>query len=285
MDFREFREKNEHEIAKVHEVPPILIGVTETSNRSNSQAQVRDFATNVVAPEQHKFAERLYQIIHQDALGVTDWTVEFELRGADQPKEDAKIARQKISAVNGAIPVNRALEMIGEEPLDEDHPIDGQTTLVAEVGNRPPPGQPGDGQPSGEPTVEDQLPPADHKIGERDWADVEAQLGVEDGVATKDPVEQMQFDSSNLAEGLYDFGEQELFISFKRDGTNSLYAYVDVPPTEWSGLANASSHGSYHYDSIRLEYAYVEITNFHDRLPEGPMPDPEDVPEGVPSGG
>ncbi|WP_254766514.1 phage portal protein [Salinilacihabitans rarus] len=285
MDFRLFREKNEHEIAKVLEVPPILIGVTETSNRSNSREQVREFATDVVAPEQHKFAERLYQILHQQAFGVRDWTLEFDLHGAEQPKEDATVARQKISAVRGAIPVNRALEMIGEDPLPEDHPIDGDT-LVADIGSGAPAGeqQPEEG-PADEPPgdVEEQLPPPENKLGERDWAEVEAVLAVENGVATKDPIEQTQFDSSNLAEGLFDFGENELYLSFHREGgQNSLYVYVDVPAAEWSGLVNASSHGSYHYDSIRLEFPYLEITNHHSRLPEGPAPDPDDVPDDIP---
>ncbi|MFC4549391.1 MULTISPECIES: phage portal protein [Halorussus] len=277
MDFRQFREKNEHEIAKVHEVPPILIGVTETSNRANSKEQVHDFATNIIAPEQHKFAERLYQIIHQKAFGVSDWTIEYELRGADQPKEEAEVARRKIQAVRGAIPVNRALEMVGEDPLPEDHPVDGQT-LVADVGSDTQPV--GSGTPSGGPEQvrAAAAPPEHNKIGERDWADVKADL------VSKDPIEQTKFNSSNLDEGLYDFGEQELFLSFKREeGQNSLYAYVNVPTTEWAGLVNASSHGSYHYDSIRLEYPYVEITNFHDRLPEGPAPDSEDVPDDIPA--
>jgi PBSX family phage portal protein len=272
MSFQAFREKNEHDIAKVHEVPPILIGVTQTSNRSNSKEQVAEFATDIIAPEQHKFAERLYRLIHQQALGVTDWTIEFELRGADQPKEDAEVARRKIQAVNGAITVDRALEMIGEDPLPDDHPVSGDT-LVADVGN--------DTRPPGfDPPTERaaHLPPTENKVGERDWDDVEAAL------ATKAPLETVQFSSSNLDEGLYDFGERELFLSFKREGgSNSLYAYVDVPASEWSGLVNASSAGSYHYDNIRLDYPYIEITNFHDRLPEGPAPSGDDVPEGVPS--
>lgn len=275
MSFEAFREKNEHDIAKAHEVPPIKIGVTESSNRSNSNVQVQEFATEVIQPEQHKFAQRLYRLIHQTAFGVTDWTIEYELRGAEQPKEDAAIARQKIQAVRGAIPIDRALEMIGEEPLPDDHPVDGQT-LVADVGSDTQPvGGPGPGNEPQEMRAEDE-PPEEHKIGERHWDDVEADL------LTKDPIEQVQFSSSNLDEGLYDFGEKELFLSFKRDGQSSLYAYVDVGPSEWAGLVNASSAGSYHYDNIRLDYAYVEITNFHDRLPEGPSPDPEDVPEGVP---
>ncbi|SIS00250.1 phage portal protein, HK97 family/phage portal protein, PBSX family,TIGR01540 [Haladaptatus litoreus] len=296
MDFREFREKNEHEIAKVHEVPPILIGVTETSNRANSQEQVREFATDVIAPEQNKFAGRFYQIIHQQALGVTDWTIEYELRGAEQPKEDAEVARRKIQAVNGAIPINRALEMIGEDPLPDDHEIDGDT-LVADIGNSGggPPGQPpgappfgagnegneqNEGNEGGDETEQsrpDHFPPEGNKIGERDWADVEPDL------IAKDPLEQMTFSSSNLKEGLFDFETNELYISFRREnGPSSLYAYVNVPTSTWSALANASSHGSYHYANIRLEYPYVEITNFHSRLPSGPMPSGEDMPSDVP---
>ena len=278
MDFKLFREKNEHEIAKVHEVPPILIGVTQTSNRANSREQVADFANNVISPEQHKFGQRLYRILHQTALGITDWTIEYELRGADMPKENADVARRKIQAVRGAIPIDRALEMIGEEPLPEDHPVDGQT-LVADVG--------GDTQPVGtrpEPdsdavpeTRADHAPPTSNKAGERDWLTVEADL-------LDKEIETTQFDSSNLDEGLYDFDAQELYLSFIReDGGNSLYAYVDVPATEWAALNSASSAGGYHYDSIRLEYPYIEITNFHDRLPEGPSPDPDDVPEDIPN--
>ncbi|QLG47903.1 phage portal protein [Natrinema halophilum] len=275
MSFEAFREKNEAEIAKVLEIPPIKIGNTETSNRSNSDVQDREFALEVIQPEQHKFSERLYRILHQQAFDVRDWTLEFELRGADQPKEDAEVARRKISAVNGAIPVNRALEMIGEEPLPDDHPIDGDT-LIADIGNGRPPGQPGEDQPGDPPAdVEEQLPPVENKIGERDWADVEPKL------LAKDQIETQQFDSSNLDEGLYDYEDQELYLSFKRDGgSNSLYAYTEVPTSEWSGLTSASSHGGYHYDSIRLSYPYVEITNFHSRLPEGETPDdpPDDVP-------
>ncbi|WP_135363454.1 phage portal protein [Halosimplex halophilum] len=274
MDFREFRKKNEHEIAKVHEVPPILIGVTETSNRSNSEAQVQDFARNVIAPEQHKFAQRLYATIHQTALGVDDWTIEYELRGADQPEQDAKLAEQRVRSMRlaGVGLVNEAREELGLEPFPEDDPRSDMTLaeFEAEVGDD------GGGETEAARALDE--PPEDHKIGEREWSAVEADL------ATKDAIETAQFDSSNLDEGLYDYDEQELYLSFKREeGQNSLYAYVDVPATEWSGLTSASSHGSYHYDSIRLEFPYIEITNFHDRLPEGPAPAADEVPDDVPS--
>ncbi|SEW10425.1 phage portal protein [Natrinema salifodinae] len=269
MEFQKFRERNEHEIAKVHSVPPILINVTDTANRSNSKEQVREFAEDVIAPEQKKFESRLYQILHQTALGVDDWTIRFELRGADRPERDARIANNRIRAAQGAMTVDEARSELGLDPMPDGHDVAGDTLLanLGAGGN--------DGLPGEEFALEEQLPPEENKIGERNWADVEEDL------ATKE-IEQMQFSSSNLDEGLYDFDEQELYLSFKRDeGTSSLYAYVDVPAAEWSGLTSASSAGGYHYDNIRLKYPYVEITNFHDRLPEGPAPDPDEEPDDI----
>jgi len=274
MDFREYRAKNEHEIAKVHEVPPILIGVTETSNRSNSAEQVQDFANNIIAPEQHKFGERLYQVLHQQALGVTDWTIEYELRGGEQPKEDAKLAEQRVRAMRlaGVGTVDEARGELGLDPLGE--PL-GDMTL-AEFEAQFAAGNGEDEEEGSEAALNAQTPPAENKIGEREWDATRAALAEKES-------ETMQFSSSNLDEGLYDFDEQELYLSFIRaDGPNSLYAYVDIPPAEWAALTSASSHGGYHYDNIRIEYPYVEITNFHDRLPEGPTPDPDDVPDDIP---
>ena len=274
MDFRQYRAKNEHEIAKVHEVPPILIGVTETSNRSNSAEQVQDFANNIIAPEQHKFASRLYQVLHQQALGVTDWTIEYELRGAKQPKEDAKMAEQRVRAMRlaGVGTVNEARGELGLDPLGE--PLGDMTLAEFEAQFTAGAGEDEEG--GSEAALNAQTPPAENKIGEREWDATRAAL-------TEKETETMQFSSSNLDEGLYDFDEQELYLSFIRaDGPNSLYAYVDISPAEWAALTSASSHGGYHYDNIRLEYPYIEITNFHDRLPEGPTPDPDDVPDDIP---
>ncbi|MCD2204419.1 phage portal protein [Halobacterium sp. KA-6] len=271
MDFRQFREKNEHEIAKVLEMPPIKIGVTESANYSNSDQQDKDFALEVIQPEQHKFSTRLYKTLHQTAFGVDDWTLDYELRGADQPKQEAKLAEQRVRAMRlaGVGLVDEAREELGLEPLGEPY---GSMTL-----------QEFEEEFGGNPTGEDETaaihePPEEYKVGSQDWDAVKSTL------VEKDPIEQVQFSSSNLDEGLYDFEEQTLYLSFIREGgQNSLYAYVDVPPSEWAGLVSAGSAGGYHYDSIRLEYPYLEITNFHDRLPEGPTPDPGDIPEGVPS--
>ena len=271
MEFQAFRERNEHEIAKVHEVPPILINVTSTSNRSNSDAQVQEFANDIIAPEQAKFESRLYTILHQQALGVDDWTIDFELRGGDNKKEEAQLAEQRVRAMRlaGVGTVNEAREELGLDPFDDER---GEMTLQefeAEFGAD------GTGGDEAEAMRAKAAPPRENKIGERASIDIDVD---------KDPIEQTTFNSSNLDEGLYDFGERELYLSFKRvDGQNSLYVYVDVPVTVWNDLVNAPSAGSYHYSEIRLEYGYLEITNNHERLPEGPTPDPGEVPDDVPS--
>jgi len=271
MEFEQFRQRNEHEIAKVHEVPPILINVTDTSNRSNSEAQVREFAQDVIAPEQAKFEARLSHILHQTALGVDDWTINFELRGAENPEREAQMTERRVRSMRlaGVSLVDEVREELGLKPLG---PPLGEMTLQefeAEFQG----GTGGEGETEAMLTDE---PPADNKIDERDWADVEPQL------TAKQQIETQQFNSSNLDEGLYDYEEQTLYLSFLRDGQSSLYAYVNVPPEEWAALNAAGSAGSYHYAAIRLEYAYVEITNFHDRLPSGPQPDLEDIPDDIP---
>ena len=273
MEFEAFRERAEHEIAKVHEVPPILINVTATSNRSNSEAQVREFANDVIAPEQSKFEARLYSIIHQQALGVDDWTIDFELRGGNNPQEEARMAEQRVRAMRlaGVATVNQALEELGLPTRDDEYGDMMLSEFEAEFAT--------DGANAGD-DVEAALtrsaaaPPESNKIGERKGVDINVE---------KDPIEQTTFNSSNLDEGLYDFGERELYLSFKRpDGQNSLYVYVDVPAAVWSALVSAPSAGSYHYSEIRLEFGYLEISNNHARLPEGPTPDPGEVPDGIP---
>ena len=273
MEFEAFRQRNEHEIAKVHEVPPILINVTSTSNRANSKEQVREFATDVIAPEQAKFESRLYTILHQQALGVDDWTIDFELHGADQPQEEARMAEQRVRAMRlaGVATVNQALEELGLPTREDEYGDMMLAEFEAEFS---------DGAGEGD-DVEAMLtrskaaPPEANKIGERASVDIDVD---------KDPIEQTTFSSSNLDEGLYDFGERELYLSFQRpDGQNSLYVYVDVPAQVWNELVNAGSAGSYHYSEIRMEYGYLEITNNHERLPQGPTPDPGEVPDDVPS--
>jgi len=259
MDFEAFRERNEHEIAKVHEVPPVLLNRTETSNRANSKEQVQEFALSVIAPEQQKFASRLYQILHQQALDAPDWTLSFTLRGADQPMEEAKVARTRVMASRGTMTVNEAREEVGLEALTDDdgEPRPEGETLLAELGADPV-------QQAADGDRPDYLPPEDNRVGTRETIDLDG---------TKAPIDTAQFDSTNLDQAVYDEGQNELYVRFKRaDGTDSLYVYLNVPGEEWEGLRSAASHGSYHYENIRLDYPYEEITSNHERLPGTPQP-------------
>lgn len=274
MDFSRFRRRNEHEISKIHEVPPVLLNRLESSNRANSKQQIREFATDVVAPEQKKFASRLYTILHQQALDAPDWTIDFALRGANQPEREAEIARKRIAAANGSMTVNEARDELGLEELtdEEGTPRPEGQMLLANLGADPL--QQSDAGGDGTGDRPDYLPPAANRVGER--AEVPLTL------ADKDGVESMQFDSSNLEQGLYDPDAEELYLRFQREeGSDSLYVYLNVPPAEWEGLASAGSHGSYHYANIRTEYPYEEITDNHSRLPDAPAPDSDEVPTGI----
>jgi capsid portal protein len=247
MDYETLRKEAEQDIAKVLEVPPVLYNRPGQSNRSNSQEQIREFAEEVVAPEQQKFEARLYEILHKTAMDASDWTIQFKLKGADRPDRDATIARKRVAGSRGTMTVDEARAEFDLDPLPDDHDVDGDT-LLSNLGSGSPIQFDKEGR-------TDDEPPAENKVGERT------------GVTAKDPIETEQFDSSNLVDGLYDIGEEELYISFEReDGTNSVYVYQDVPESEWESLVAADSHGSYHYDNIRLDYSYEELTDFHEPL-------------------
>lgn len=79
---------------------------------------------------------------------------------------------------------------------------------------------------------------------------------------THAPLDEMPtstFESSNVHSALYDFGTMELLIRFKRDGTDAVYQYRDVPPSEWNGLVQAASKGSYVNANIAMAYTYVKV--------------------------
>jgi capsid portal protein len=118
MAFSEFRMLNEKEVAKVHELPPQLIGRLESSNRGNAKEMVRDFVESYIKPNQQTFAGRLYRIIHQQLLGIDDWTLSFHTHGAEDENRQAEIAATKIQRAGPALTVNEVREMVGEEPLE-----------------------------------------------------------------------------------------------------------------------------------------------------------------------
>lgn len=118
MAFTTYRERNEHDIAKVHSVPSVLINRTESSNRANSREMVRAFALEEVAPEQEAFAERLYRSLHVNTpLDCPDWTPSFELRGAENDQRDAEVAATKFKAGREIYQVDEARELFGLDPL------------------------------------------------------------------------------------------------------------------------------------------------------------------------
>ena len=76
------------------------------------------------------------------------------------------------------------------------------------------------------------------------------------------PLEEMPtstFQSSNVHSAIYDYGERELFLRFKREvGVDAIYQYTNVPAREWQGLKAAASKGSYVNANIAFEYRYAK---------------------------
>lgn len=79
---------------------------------------------------------------------------------------------------------------------------------------------------------------------------------------TNAPLDEMPagtFDSSNVHSALYDFGERELFLRFLRTNEpDAVYQYTNVPASEWQGLVEAPSKGSYVNANIAFEYFYAK---------------------------
>ena len=117
--FIEYRKENEHDILAAHNVPPVVVGRTESVNYANAQAQRRSFAKETIRPKQESFAARLYRIIHQTMLDVDGWTIEFDLVGGEDEERQAAISKARIEAgALAGMTVNEARAELGLEPLD-----------------------------------------------------------------------------------------------------------------------------------------------------------------------
>lgn len=250
MDYETLRTEAEQDIAKVHQVPPILYNRPGQSNRSNSKEQVREFAEEVIAPEQQKFEARLYEILHKRAMGVTDWTVQFELKGSDRPDRDATIAQKRVAGSQGTMTVDEARDEFGKDPLPDEHPVDGDT-LLANLGSQT--------DVVDEDRPED-APPAENMVGTRESIDIDREAVKDED---NDQVRMQEFDSSNIHSALYQSLTEDLYVRFHgNDGSQDrIYVYLGVDEDEWNSWTSASSAGSYHYDEIRMSYPYEELTN------------------------
>lgn len=128
--FLEYHAHNEHELLKVHEVPPIEAGTIESGSFStDAQAQRRSYIETTIHPKQEAFAALLYETIHS-ALGVTDYTIEFNTRGVDTRLTDAEILKTQVEASKGVMTVDEVRERLALDPLG---PPVGEL-LLAELG-------------------------------------------------------------------------------------------------------------------------------------------------------
>lgn len=85
-------------------------------------------------------------------------------------------------------------------------------------------------------------------------------IGTTDPTEIRAPLEMETFNSSNVHSALYDFGTQDLYIRYMRDGPDAIYAYRFVPESEWDGLTSAGSKGSYINANVAHDYPYEMLT-------------------------
>lgn len=129
MDWEQFRELNERDIAKAHNIPLQALSRHDATN-SNTSAALREFTKEFIEPNQESFAERLYRIIHQQILDVSDWTINFVTKGGEDELRQAEIgALAADSAAGQAMTAGQALDLFG---LEADETVEGM--LLAELG-------------------------------------------------------------------------------------------------------------------------------------------------------
>lgn len=69
-------------------------------------------------------------------------------------------------------------------------------------------------------------------------------------------MERIPVTSSNIASVGYDTNSATLEVEFNN---GRIYRYFDVPISQYDGLMNASSKGTYFYKNIQNQYKYTEI--------------------------
>lgn len=80
--------------------------------------------------------------------------------------------------------------------------------------------------------------------------------------STRKPLEMHDWSSqsSNVHSALYDFGTNDLYIKYKRDGIDAIYVYSFVTASTWNDLVNASSKGGYINANVAYSYRYEKIS-------------------------
>lgn len=118
-DFLEYRTQNRKDIARAHDVPPVIIGDTDSVNYANAESQRVEFAQSTIRPKQERFAARLYQIIHVLGFGVDGWTINFKLRNGENDEREAEVAQTRIEGSMGSMTINEARDELGKPPLED----------------------------------------------------------------------------------------------------------------------------------------------------------------------
>jgi hypothetical protein len=99
----------------------------------------------------------------------------------------------------------------------------------------------------------------DHPARNEYFDDFSDDLLAKQARAPLDEMPASTFESSNVHSALYDFGERELVVRYKRQATDTVYQYRDVPAKTWQGLQAAGSKGSFINANVAYEFRYAKV--------------------------
>lgn len=131
MEFLNQRKFSREEILGVLGVPPIKVGITETSNRSNSKEQDKAFKTEKIIPLQKYLAEKINkEIISKFGVPYKFEFIELDLEDAI---EQARI--DEIDLKNGVVTINeiRRKRGLSEKPWG-DRPLVRENLMPLTIG-------------------------------------------------------------------------------------------------------------------------------------------------------
>jgi len=105
---------NREEVYVAFGVPPILLGIVENANRSNSIEQAKKFYEDEIIPLQQEIALRFTRMIKDD-FGFTNWTFKFNQPDFRNMVEEEQIATEGVS--DGSLSINEKRAILGYDPI------------------------------------------------------------------------------------------------------------------------------------------------------------------------
>lgn len=137
--FTKYREMNEGDIAQAHGVPLQALSRQDATN-ANTEEAIRSWVEEDIKPSQDTYSEVLYRAIHQQILGVSDWTIRFKTVGGKNRQREVDINATIADAAGEMMTVGQLLGL-----FDMQAPDQIANELVSTISSQGTPGEVLDG--------------------------------------------------------------------------------------------------------------------------------------------